>query len=148
VGLPEVRAKDLAEGVTFIKTLLKGAPASLGAANAHLPWIKRAPPVFSPPPIQAAAGGGADRGRGIRQLWPGRGEYSDSEAHIFAGARDAGRTPDEIENRQIGAWTADEDRGCRPGGEGAERAHVRHWPAARRLAEPAAFEPRSEPLSD
>ena len=40
------RAKELAEGVTFIKTLLQGKPATLGAATAHLPWIKRAPPVF------------------------------------------------------------------------------------------------------
>ena len=58
VGLPKSRAKDLAEGVTFIKTLLKGAPATLGAASAHLPWIKRAPPVFlaasHPKPLQAA----------------------------------------------------------------------------------------------
>src|ERR1700752_5043612 len=58
VGLPKSHAKDLAEGVIFIKTLLKGQPASLGAATAHLPWIKRAPPVFlaasHPPPLQAA----------------------------------------------------------------------------------------------
>src|SRR5499426_2496240 len=46
VGLPKSRAKELAKGVTFIKTLLKGAPATLGGASAHLPWIKRAPPVF------------------------------------------------------------------------------------------------------
>ena len=58
VGLPKSRAKDLAEGVTFIKTLLKGEPAMLGTASAHLPWIKRAPPVFlaasHPKPLQAA----------------------------------------------------------------------------------------------
>src|ERR1700674_536033 len=39
VGLPKSRAKELAEGVTFIKTLLQGQPASLGTATAHLPWI-------------------------------------------------------------------------------------------------------------
>src|ERR1700716_3724747 len=33
VGLPKSRAKDLAEGVAFIKTLLTGATASLGAAS-------------------------------------------------------------------------------------------------------------------
>src|SRR3954454_13910848 len=51
VGLPKSRAKDLAEGVTFIKTLLKGEPTTLGTASAHLPWIKRAPPSFLPPRI-------------------------------------------------------------------------------------------------
>src|SRR5260221_7444006 len=58
VGLPKSRAKELAEGVTFIKTLLKGQPASLDSATAHLPWIKLAPPVFlaasHPQPLQAA----------------------------------------------------------------------------------------------
>ncbi len=58
VGLPKSRASELAEGVTFIKTLLKGAPATLRGASAHLPWIKRAPPVFlaasHPQPLQAA----------------------------------------------------------------------------------------------
>src|ERR1700704_1335589 len=58
VGLPRSNAKDLAEGVTFIKTLLKGEPATLGTATAHLPWIKRAPPVFlaasHPRPLQVA----------------------------------------------------------------------------------------------
>src|SRR5215831_11447369 len=48
VGLPKSRARELAEGVTFIKTLLKGTPATLGGASAHLPWIKRAPPVGPP----------------------------------------------------------------------------------------------------
>ena len=58
VGLQKSRAKDLAEGVTFIRTLLRGEPAALGTAAAHLPWIKRAPPVFlaasHPKPLQAA----------------------------------------------------------------------------------------------
>src|SRR5262249_58602715 len=58
VGLQKSRAKDLAEGVTFIRTLLRGEAATLGTATAHLPWIKRAPPVFlaasHPKPLQAA----------------------------------------------------------------------------------------------
>src|SRR4029078_1643350 len=37
VGLAKASAKELAEGVTFIKTLLQGKPASLGTATAHLP---------------------------------------------------------------------------------------------------------------
>src|SRR5438874_10131722 len=46
VGLAKSRAHELADGVTFIKTLLRGKPASLAGASAHLPWIERAPPVF------------------------------------------------------------------------------------------------------
>jgi alkanesulfonate monooxygenase SsuD/methylene tetrahydromethanopterin reductase-like flavin-dependent oxidoreductase (luciferase family) len=46
LGLAKSTAKELGEGITFIKTLLTGAPVTLGAASAHLPWIKRAPPVF------------------------------------------------------------------------------------------------------
>src|ERR1700730_13502720 len=63
VGLSKSRAKDLAEGVVFIKALLRGKPAGLGTATAHLPWIKRAPPVFlaaSHPPTLRAAGQTAD----------------------------------------------------------------------------------------
>src|SRR5215472_929414 len=46
VGLSKSTAKELAEGVTFIKTLLRGKPADLGTASAHLPWIEHAPAVF------------------------------------------------------------------------------------------------------
>ena len=111
VGLPKSRATDLAEGVTFIKTLLKGEPATLGTASAHLPWIKRAPPVFlaasHPKPLQAAGhtadGVFANYGLAAENI-------KDSEAHIFAGAKDAGRSPDEIEVWQIGALDCNQDR--------------------------------------
>ena len=111
VGLPKSRAKDLAEGVTFIKTLLTGAPATLGAASAHLPWIKRAPPVFlaasHPKPLQAAGqtadGVFANYGLAADNI-------HDSQAQIFAGAKDAGRAPEEIEIWQIGALDCNEDR--------------------------------------
>src|SRR3977135_3972557 len=111
VGLPRSNAKDLAEGVTFIKTLLKGEPATLGTASAHLPWIRRAPPVFlaasHPKPLQAA-------GQTADAVFANYGlaaeNISDSEAHIFAGAKDAGRRPDEIEIWQIGALDCNEDR--------------------------------------
>src|SRR6476659_8538137 len=90
VGLPKSRAKDLAEGVTFIKTLLKGEPTTLGTASAHLPWIKRAPPVFlaasHPKPLQAAGqtadGVFANYGLAAENI-------SASEAHILAAAKAA-----------------------------------------------------------
>src|SRR5262249_23848292 len=58
VALAKSRADELADGVPFIKTLLRGDPGNFRGANAHLPWIKRAPPVFlaasHPKPLQAA----------------------------------------------------------------------------------------------
>ena len=111
VGLPKSRANELAEGVTFIKTLLKGAPATLGGASAHLPWIKRAPPVFlaasHPQPLQAA-------GRTADGVFANYGlttdNIRDSRAHIAAGAKTAGRAGDDIEIWQIAALDCNEDR--------------------------------------
>src|SRR5262245_27279170 len=109
VGLPKSRAKDLAEGVTFMKTLLKGQPASLnaaslGAAAAHLPWIKRAPPVFlaasHPQPLQAA-------GRTADGVFANFGLAAENIAastrQIFEGAKAAGRASEELEIWQIAA---------------------------------------------
>jgi 5,10-methylenetetrahydromethanopterin reductase len=111
VGLPKSRARELAEGVTFIKTLLQGAPATLRGASAHLPWIKRAPPVFlaasHPQPLQAAgrtaAGVFANYGLAADNI-------RDSRTHIAAGAEAAGRAGDDIEIWQIAALDCNEDR--------------------------------------
>jgi 5,10-methylenetetrahydromethanopterin reductase len=111
VGLPKSRANELAEGVTFIKTLLRGSAASFGTATAHLPWIKRAPPVFlaasHPKPLRAAGetadGAFANFGLAAENI-------RDSEAHITAGAKAAGRAGDEIEIWQIAALDCNEDR--------------------------------------
>src|SRR5229473_1408504 len=111
VGLPRSNARELAEGVTFIKTLLRGEPANFGTATAHLPWIKRAPPVFlaasHPRPLQAAGrtadGAFANFGLAAENI-------KASEAHICEGANAAGRSPDEIEIWQIAALDCSEDR--------------------------------------
>src|SRR5262245_32496132 len=111
VGLPKSRAKELAEGVTFIRKLLRGTPATLGPATAHLPWIKRAPPVFlaasHPKPLQAAGetadGVFANYGLAADNI-------RDSRAQIVAGAKAAGRNPDDIEIWQIAALDCNEDR--------------------------------------
>jgi alkanesulfonate monooxygenase SsuD/methylene tetrahydromethanopterin reductase-like flavin-dependent oxidoreductase (luciferase family) len=111
VGLPKSTAKDLAEGVTFIKELLKGRPASLGTATAHLPWIKRAAPVFlaasHPRPLRAAGrtadGVFANYGLGADNI-------RDSESYIIEGAKAAGRAPEDIEIWQIAALDCSEDR--------------------------------------
>ena len=111
VGLPKSTAKDLAEGVTYIKELLKGRPASLGTATAHLPWIKRAPPVFlaasHPRPLRAA-GQTAD---GVFVNYGlGADNIRDSKSYIIEGAKAAGRAPEDIEIWQIAALDCSEDR--------------------------------------
>jgi 5,10-methylenetetrahydromethanopterin reductase len=125
VGLPKSRADELAEGVTFIRTLLKGQPATLGTASAHLPWIKCAPPVFlaasHPKPLQAA-------GRTADGAFANFGLAADniraSEAQIAAGAKAAGRNPDELEIWQIGALDCNEDRNAARGKVGAMLAFL------------------------
>ena len=111
VGLSKSKAKDLAEGVTFIKTLLQGKPATLGAAGAHLPWVERAPPVFlaaSHPPALRAAGQTAD---GVFcNFGLGADNIRDAQSHIIAGAEAAGRDPQDIEIWQIAALDCSEDR--------------------------------------
>jgi 5,10-methylenetetrahydromethanopterin reductase len=116
VGLPRSRAGELADGVTFIKALLKGTPASLGgkglpATTAHLPWIRRAPPVFiaasHPGPLRAA-------GRTADGVFANYGlaaeNIRDSEALIAEGLSSAGRHADGFEIWQIAALDCSEDR--------------------------------------
>src|SRR5581483_10022637 len=116
IGLPKSRADELAAGVTFIRTLLRGAPAILGEATAHLPWVKRAPPVLlaasHPKPLQAA-------GRIADGAFANFGLAADniraSEAQIAAGAGAAGRSMDELEVWQIAALDCSEDRNAARG---------------------------------
>jgi 5,10-methylenetetrahydromethanopterin reductase len=120
VGLAKSNAGELAEGVTFIKTLLAGRPAMLGAAAAHLPWVKRAPPVFlaasHPRPLQAA-------GRTADGVFANFGLGADniraSQAQIMKGAKDAGRSPQDVEIWQIAALDCSEDRVVARGKVGA-----------------------------
>jgi alkanesulfonate monooxygenase SsuD/methylene tetrahydromethanopterin reductase-like flavin-dependent oxidoreductase (luciferase family) len=111
VGLPRSSAKDLADGATFIKALLGGGPASLGAATAHLPWIKRAPPVFlaasHPRPLRAA---GATADGVFANYGLAAENIRDSQSHIREGRKAAGCDPDDIEIWQIAALDCSEDR--------------------------------------
>ena len=125
VGLAKSNANELAEGVTFIKTLLQGRPASLGSASAHLPWVKRAPPVFlaasHPRPLQAA-------GRTADGVFVNFGLGTDnmraSQAQIAEGAIAAGRSLEDIEVWQIAALDCNEDRNVARGKVGAMLAFV------------------------
>ena len=110
VGLAKSRADELADGVTFIKRLLRGEPGNFRGANAHLPWIKRAPPVFlaasHPKPLQAA-------GRTADGVFVNYGlaaaNIRESRVHLAAGAKAAGRAVDDIEIWQIAALDCRED---------------------------------------
>jgi 5,10-methylenetetrahydromethanopterin reductase len=111
LGLSKSTAKELAQGVTFIKTLLTGAPATLGTASAHLPWVKHAPPVFlagSHRRTLETAGRLADGafvnfGLGVENIRA-------SEMHVAGAAKAAGRAPDEVKIWQIAALDCSEDR--------------------------------------
>jgi len=104
LGTPSMPAGELAEGVTFIKELLSGRPASYRGGTAHLPWVKRASPVFlaaSHPRSLAAAGARADGvfiNYGLAAA-----NVAESEAAVARAARGAGRDPDEVEIWQIAA---------------------------------------------
>jgi 5,10-methylenetetrahydromethanopterin reductase len=148
VGLPKSTARELAEGVTFIKTLLQGKPATLGSATAHLPWVKQAPPVFlaasHPGPLKAAGrtadGVFANFGLGAENVQA-------SEALIAEGARTAGRSPEEPEIWQIGALDCNEDGDAARGKVGAMLAFLAGYVIGDKNLETRGVpEPLREPL--
>jgi 5,10-methylenetetrahydromethanopterin reductase len=111
LGLAKSRAKELAEGIAVIKTLLTGVPATLGGGSAHLPWIKRAPPVFlagSHRPTLDVAGRLADGA--FVNFGLGAENIAASQAHVAGGAKAGGRTSDAVEIWQIAALDCSEDR--------------------------------------
>src|SRR5216684_4171901 len=63
LGTPSLPAGELAEGVRFIRELLRGRPAAYRGGTAHLAWVKEPRPVFlaaSHPRSLRAAGATAD----------------------------------------------------------------------------------------
>ena len=102
LGAASLPAGELGEGVTFIKELLRGRPASYHGGTAHLPWVKRPSPVFlaaSHPRSLKAAGAHADG------VFINYGLAADnvveSESVVVRAARAASRDPDQIEIWQI-----------------------------------------------
>jgi 5,10-methylenetetrahydromethanopterin reductase len=110
LGAPNLSPGELAEGVTFIKTLLRGEPASYRGAPAHLPWVKTPSPVFlaaSHPRSLRAAGTTAD---GVFINYGlGADDLASSQATVADAARSAGRDPAEVETWQIACLDCDED---------------------------------------
>jgi 5,10-methylenetetrahydromethanopterin reductase len=148
VGLPKSTSAQLAEGVTFIKALLQGKPATLGAATAHLPWIKHPPPVFlaasHPGPLKAA-------GRTADGVFANFGLAADniraSEALVAEGIKAAGRSPDDVEIWQIGALDCNEDGDAARGKVGAMLAFLAGYVIGdKNLESRGVPEPLREPL--
>ncbi|HVY59539.1 MAG TPA: LLM class flavin-dependent oxidoreductase [Xanthobacteraceae bacterium] len=110
LGLAKSNSDELGAGVSFIKTLLRGEPATLGAASAHLPWVKRAAPVFlaasHPKPLQAA---GRTADGVFINYGLGADNMRDSQAQVQKGAAAAGRSMQDLEIWQIAALDCTED---------------------------------------
>jgi 5,10-methylenetetrahydromethanopterin reductase len=97
-------AAMLGEGVVFIKTLLRGEPAEYHGGSAHIPWVKRPPPVFlaaSHPKSLREAGARADGvfinyGLGAENM-------RESETIVSVAMREAGRPAEQVDMWQIAA---------------------------------------------
>ena len=102
LGAASLPAGELAEGVTFVKELLHGRPASYRGGTAHLPWVKRPSPVFlaaSHPRSLKAAGAHAD---GVFINYGlAADNVAESDGAVPSAARDAGRDPGAVEIWQI-----------------------------------------------
>ena len=111
LGIGSSKAAALQDGVRFIKTLLTGQRAEYQGAPAHLPWVKRAPPVFqagSLPRSLEAAGAAAD---GVFSNYGlDAGSLRASVAHIARGAAAAARSPDALEVWQIACLDCNDER--------------------------------------
>ena len=110
LGAPSLPARELAEGVTFIRDLLRGQPASYRGGSAHLPWVKQPSPVFlaaSHPRSLRAAGETAD-GVFINYGLT-RENVTESETTVTRAAIAAGRNPDDVEIWQIACLDCHDD---------------------------------------
>jgi 5,10-methylenetetrahydromethanopterin reductase len=110
IGAPSLSPSELADGVQFIKTLLRGEPATHRGAPAHLPWVKTPSPVFlaaSHPRSLRAAGAAADGVFINYGLGPE--DVATSQQTVAQAARAAGRDPDDVEIWQIACLDCHED---------------------------------------
>jgi 5,10-methylenetetrahydromethanopterin reductase len=110
LGMASLPVGELAEGVTFIRELLRGRAVTYRGGTAQLPWVKHPSPVFlaaSHPASLRAAGAAAD---GVFINYGlGADNVSESEATVVHAANAAGRPPAEIEIWQIAGMDCDED---------------------------------------
>ena len=112
LGAPSLPASELAEGVAFIRELLRGRPASYRGGTAHLPWVKEPSPVFlAASHLRSLRAAGATADGVFINYGLGAGDVKASEGTVLEAARSAGRNPDEVEVWQIACLdcTADGD---------------------------------------
>ena len=103
-------AAELAEGVRFIRTLLRGEAAEMAGGTAHLPWIKHPSKVFlaaSHPKALAAAGTHADGA--FINYGLSADNVRESEGVVLKAMQEAGRKPEDLEIWQIAALDCNED---------------------------------------
>ena len=110
LGAASLPAGELAEGVAFVKALLRGRPATYRGAAAHLPWVTQPSPVFlaaSHPRSLRAAGAVADGA--FVNYGLGADNVAESEGAVVAAAQAAGRDPESVERWQIACLDCDAD---------------------------------------
>ena len=108
LGLPSSGLRELEDGVGFVKSLISGAPASLGGAPAHLPWAKAGARVFlagSGKRTLGLAGRIADGA--FVNFGIARDNLAYSESLVAGAARAAGR--DAVETWQIASLDCNRD---------------------------------------
>jgi 5,10-methylenetetrahydromethanopterin reductase len=111
VGSAPIGPTALREGVAFLKTALRGEPASWRGAGTHLPWIERPVPVYA-----AASGPGALRAAGAAadgvfvNYGLGRDHVRHARTLIEDGAHRAGRPGGEVDVWSIACLDVSERR--------------------------------------
>ncbi len=111
LGLGGSKAEQLKEGVTFIRLLLQGKPATYNGATAHMPWVKRAPPVFQAASLPRSLESAGEVADGIFANYGLDAEsLRGSAGHVTRGLVRAGRDANDIELWQIACLDCHEDR--------------------------------------
>lgn len=111
VGAAPAGVSALREGITFLRSALRGEPASWQGAAARLPWVRRHVPVYgaaSGPAALRMVGGAADGAFVNYGLQPEH--VSRVEALIGEGAREAERSPKEVDLWYVACLDVSEQR--------------------------------------
>jgi 5,10-methylenetetrahydromethanopterin reductase len=110
LGLARSTAREMGEGIAYIKTLLRGEPATLDGAEAHIPWVKKPAPVFLAASHPLALGEAGRHADGVFLNYGIHAEnMAESAAIVRRGMQAAGRKEDEVEFWQIAALDCNED---------------------------------------
>jgi 5,10-methylenetetrahydromethanopterin reductase len=111
VGGAPSRTAELREGLAFLRAALSGAPASWRGATTHLPWVKRAVPVYAAAsgPAALRAAGAASDGAFVN-YGLGAPEVSRVRTLLAEGADTAGRAAADVDVWSIACLDVAEQR--------------------------------------